>query len=457
MPDAPDRTRLRPSPAAPETRDAALAALRKVDPDLHQLARHRILGRLDDAGLAETTGLEVEEARRRWRRARAFLYREIYGAGVGNLPTPPWAEVAAVFDDLLDHDPPGRVHALARLKEEDPNLRQAVFALLVADAREDGVFDGLETGRDPEASVAASRSRPGAMAARALGLLLVGGAIAVGLAAWRSRSGEEADRDLVRSPETTPPASEQGIAAENPDPVEAPPTDEAATTGGDGEPGHTRAAPPVDDGDDDPVETPGPPDAGVDDTPAPLTAAEDGEEGNDPGEIDDEPSTTGEAGGGSRPDPPAPDPSGTDDAGSSPELAGALERVRSGEDGEALDALGDAIDARAGAVPDDPALAGARLELGARLTDAGRAHQARPHLRRALSGLDDAPPLVRGRAMVIVADNLVALTRYVDADSLYARAARILSSELGADHAETIAARTSLARLRGEDPPVDGR
>jgi RNA polymerase sigma factor (TIGR02999 family) len=62
--------------------DAALDRLHEVDPELAQLVVWRFFaGRTLDE-IAEFTGISTRTLKRRWRAARAFLYRELTGGGV---------------------------------------------------------------------------------------------------------------------------------------------------------------------------------------------------------------------------------------------------------------------------------------------------------------------------------------------------------------------------------------
>jgi tetratricopeptide (TPR) repeat protein len=129
------------------------------------------------------------------------------------------------------------------------------------------------------------------------------------------------------------------------------------------------------------------------------------------------------------------------------EVDATLARARSVEGADAVDAFREAI---ASLEEGDPRRIDAQMDLGRLLTEMGRAHEARPLLRRALADVPAEDATRRARVMVAAAENLVAVTRYEDADSLYARATRIFDRELGSDHRETSAARAALAHLRGE-------
>jgi RNA polymerase sigma factor (TIGR02999 family) len=59
--------------------DEALQRLARVDPRLAQFVELRYFGGLQLAELAEVTGLSERTLKRDWRKARAFLYRELTG------------------------------------------------------------------------------------------------------------------------------------------------------------------------------------------------------------------------------------------------------------------------------------------------------------------------------------------------------------------------------------------
>lgn len=61
------------------TLDAALQRLGRIDPRLAQFVELRFYGGLQLDELAEVTGLSERTLKRDWRKARAFLYREIAG------------------------------------------------------------------------------------------------------------------------------------------------------------------------------------------------------------------------------------------------------------------------------------------------------------------------------------------------------------------------------------------
>jgi RNA polymerase sigma factor (TIGR02999 family) len=62
--------------------DEALERLQRLDPRLAQFVELRFYGGLQMAELAEVTGLSERTMKRDWRKARAFLYRELTGVAV---------------------------------------------------------------------------------------------------------------------------------------------------------------------------------------------------------------------------------------------------------------------------------------------------------------------------------------------------------------------------------------
>lgn len=59
--------------------DGALEKLEQVDPRLRQLVEYRFFGGLTETEIAELQGVTTRTVQRDWARARAWLYREIYG------------------------------------------------------------------------------------------------------------------------------------------------------------------------------------------------------------------------------------------------------------------------------------------------------------------------------------------------------------------------------------------
>jgi RNA polymerase sigma factor (sigma-70 family) len=59
--------------------DEALKRLEKLDPRLARFVELRFYGGLQLEELAEVVGLSERTLKRDWRKARAFLYREISG------------------------------------------------------------------------------------------------------------------------------------------------------------------------------------------------------------------------------------------------------------------------------------------------------------------------------------------------------------------------------------------
>ena len=64
--------------------DRALDPLEAVDAQLARLVEGRFFAGLTDAELALALGRNERTVRRDWQRARAFLLRELAGAGAGN-------------------------------------------------------------------------------------------------------------------------------------------------------------------------------------------------------------------------------------------------------------------------------------------------------------------------------------------------------------------------------------
>jgi RNA polymerase sigma factor (sigma-70 family) len=61
--------------------DRALTRLESVDERLARVVEWRFFGGMTEEEVAEALGVTARTVRRDWRRARAFLYRELYGAG----------------------------------------------------------------------------------------------------------------------------------------------------------------------------------------------------------------------------------------------------------------------------------------------------------------------------------------------------------------------------------------
>ena len=59
--------------------DDALEKLEQVDPRLRQLVEYRFFGGLTETEIAELQGVTTRTVQRDWAKARAWLYREIYG------------------------------------------------------------------------------------------------------------------------------------------------------------------------------------------------------------------------------------------------------------------------------------------------------------------------------------------------------------------------------------------
>jgi RNA polymerase sigma factor (TIGR02999 family) len=61
--------------------DEALTRLQSVDERLARVVEWRFFGGMTEDEVAEALGVTARTVRRDWRAARAFLYRELYGAG----------------------------------------------------------------------------------------------------------------------------------------------------------------------------------------------------------------------------------------------------------------------------------------------------------------------------------------------------------------------------------------
>lgn len=61
--------------------DRALDRLEAMDPRLRQVVEYRYFGGLKDAEIGELLGVTRRTVQRDWARARAWLYRELYGDG----------------------------------------------------------------------------------------------------------------------------------------------------------------------------------------------------------------------------------------------------------------------------------------------------------------------------------------------------------------------------------------
>jgi RNA polymerase sigma factor (TIGR02999 family) len=61
--------------------DQALTRLESVDERLARVVEWRFFGGMTEDEVAEALGVTARTVRRDWRSARAFLYRELYGAG----------------------------------------------------------------------------------------------------------------------------------------------------------------------------------------------------------------------------------------------------------------------------------------------------------------------------------------------------------------------------------------
>ena len=59
--------------------DESLDRLEKVDPRLRQLVEYRFFGGMTETEIAELLGVTTRTVQRDWAKARAWLYREIYG------------------------------------------------------------------------------------------------------------------------------------------------------------------------------------------------------------------------------------------------------------------------------------------------------------------------------------------------------------------------------------------
>lgn len=64
--------------------DKALDALAEVDDRLREVVEMRFFGGLEEAEVAEVLGVSTRTVQRDWRRARAWLYRELYPEGEGS-------------------------------------------------------------------------------------------------------------------------------------------------------------------------------------------------------------------------------------------------------------------------------------------------------------------------------------------------------------------------------------